>query len=595
MFVSRIAGLYVELQASVAATDLRKGPEERPRRGKRMVHVDIHAAEYPIRKVFSDDFVFSVPRYQRPYAWTVEQAGELLEDLLASVEDKEKELEGTNPYFLGSIVLIKADAPEAEIVDGQQRLATLTILLAALRSKVQPGYSGDLTPFLYEKGSAIVGTPNRYRLTLRERDAQFFRTHIQDEGGIQKLESTTFPKLSDSQENIRRNALLFLQSLEEYSEEQRLRLAQFIINRCLLVLVSTPDFDSAYRIFSVLNDRGLNLSYTDILKSEIVGEVHQDLQEQYAEKWEDTEEALGREAFADLFAHIRMIYRKAKLRDTILKETRQYVRPNDHPVRFVNETLLPFSEAFEDIRNGTYQDGQQTHPLNSLFGWLNRIDNFDWVPPAILYLSRNRADPQGLVRFFTHLERLAAALMVRRANINERIERYSRVLAVIEDKEDLYSTSSPLQVTPEERSQVLSTLNGDLYLMEKIRLYVLLRLDSALSQGEASYKFPIVTVEHVLPQEPAVDSMWTKWFPNEETRARYVHQLGNLVLLSRSKNSQARNFDFSLKKHKYFTNSQGVSPFALTTQVLNEEEWKPKVIQRRQKQLISVLKKVWDL
>ena len=87
--------------------------------------------------------------------------------------------------------------------------------------------------------------------------------------------------------------------------------------------MSTPDLESAYRIFSVLNDRGLNLSHTDILKAEIIGQISPDQQqEEYTRKWQDIEENLGREAFEDLFAYIRMIYRKVKLRDTVLREFR---------------------------------------------------------------------------------------------------------------------------------------------------------------------------------------------------------------------------------------------------------------------------------
>ncbi|MEW5859190.1 MAG: HNH endonuclease family protein, partial [Cyanobacteriota bacterium] len=232
---------------------------------------------------------------------------------------------------------------------------------------------------------------------------------------------------------------------------------------------------------------------------------------------------------------------------------------------------------------------------NKLFKQLNDIDNSDWIPPAILYLSRNYSHPERLVQFFTELERLAAGLMIKRANINERIERYRRLLTAIEHEEDLYTPDSPLQITSEEKNDILKMLDGDLYLTQKIRLFVLLRLDAALSEGEASYNFPTITVEHILPQNPAHDSLWVKWFPSLEKREKYVHRLGNLALLSCWKNSEAQNYDFEVKKQKYFTTKKGVSPFALTTQVLMEQEWTPEVIETRQKKLIGVLKKVWRL
>jgi hypothetical protein len=561
-----------------------------------MSPVNIHGSEYPIKKVFCNDFVFTVPLYQRPYAWTTEHAGELLEDLMAFMGDSNEPVEEVDPYFLGSVVLIKkGDSPKARIIDGQQRLTTLAILLSTLRASVEPEFGDGLTDFLYEKGTLVTDTPDRYRLTLRERDAEFFQEYIQSPDGTDKLKDLDPAQFPDSQKKVRENALLFLDRLRELSEGQRQRLAKFIVNRCYLVIVSTPDLDSAYRIFSVLNDRGLDLSHTDILKAEIIGKIPEAQQETYTKKWEDTEDELGRDAFQDLFSHIRMIHRKVKLRGTVLKEFRQYVAPTDNPQQFIDEALLPYADAFDTIRSAAYQSDKHAEGVNNLFGWLNRIDNFDWVPPAILYFSQNHNSPEKLVSFFTDLERLAAGLMIRRANINKRIERYGRLLAAIERGKDLYVADSPLQLTPEERNEILEILDGDLYLIPAIRLYVLLRLDAALSEGEASYSFPIITVEHVLPQKPASDSKWVRRFPNQEESERYVHRLGNLVLLSRRKNSQAQNYNFELKKQKYFATEKGVSPFALTTQVLQEQEWTPEVIERRQEELIGILRKVWRL
>ncbi len=84
--------------------------------------------------------------YQRPYAWEVEQAETLLDDLLSFLGDGVEPVDEVNPYFLGSIVLIKSDGlPEAEVVDGQQCLTTLTILLAALREILPSAWTGQIT------------------------------------------------------------------------------------------------------------------------------------------------------------------------------------------------------------------------------------------------------------------------------------------------------------------------------------------------------------------------------------------------------------------------------------------------------------------
>ncbi len=560
-----------------------------------MARVEIHGAEFPIEKVFSNDFVFSIPLYQRPYAWTVEEVSELLDDLITALGTEDGNIKDKDPYFLGSVVLVKGHSPEAEIVDGQQRLATLTILLSVLRDSIRtsdPAFADGLTEFLYERGNPVRGTTNRYRFTPRPNDTDFFRRFVQDKGGLSKLQTLSQP-LPDAQRNMREGALHLLDALRSKSVETLKRLAEYMMQRCFLVVVSTPDMDSAYRIFSVLNDRGLDLSHADILKAEVIGGVSAQLQEEYGRKWEDVETDLGRDPFQDLFSHIRMVFRKAKLRETVLKEFRQYVKPHENPRQFVDETLLPMADAYGDILGACYQSTDLAGQINEVFRWLHRIDNADWVPPAILYLMRHNDEPSDLLRFMRDLERLAAGMMISRTYVNRRIRRYGKLLSAIENDADLYDTQSPLQLTDEERVGIVQTLDGNLYEQVPVRS-VLLRLDSALSAGGASYDFPVISIEHVLPQHPKPNSIWLQWFPNEESRKNTVHRLGNLVLLSRRKNSQAQNFDFERKKLEYFAR-KGVSPFAITTQVLSETEWTPDVVERRQAQLLAKLKEVWRL
>lgn len=562
-----------------------------------MPRIQIKGSEHPIGKIFSNDFVFRIPLYQRPYAWQREQAEELLDDLLTFLGDSTDAVSDLNPYFLGSIVIIKEDhRPDADVVDGQQRLTTLTILLSAIRSLLSEEDAKGLTQYIYEKGNPIEETSDRFRLTLRERDAAFFRDYVQKEGQVDKLRALAPETLKDSRRNIQQNAVVLLNRLKALSENQQKRLAQFIVKQCLLVVVSTPDFDSAYRIFSILNNRGLDLSHSDILKSEIVGKVPEQEQEKYGEMWEDAEEALGRDAFADLFSHIRAIYRKTKLKATILSEFKEYVvKSVPDPKKLVDDVLIPMADAYSDIKEANYQSAMGADDINRSLRWLNRIDNVDWVPPAILYLSAHRHDPPALKRFFADLERLAASLMIQRATINQRIERYAGLIRAIEKNEDLYAAASPLQLAAQECTSTASVLDADIYnLLPKVRTYILLRLDSALSGGGATYDHDLITVEHVLPQTPKSGSKWETWFPDPALRAAVVHRLGNLALLTRRKNSSAGNYEFDAKKNSYFAVG-GVSPFTLTTQVLAVHDWTPPVVQNRQTDLLGTMKTLWRL
>ena len=102
-------------------------------------------------------------------------------------------------------------------------------------------------------------------------------------------------------------------------------------------------------------------------------------------------------------------------------------------------------------------------------------------------------------------------------------------------------------------------------------------------------------MEHVLPQNPKANSVWVQWFPTEDIREKYTHHLSNLLLLPRRKNSEAQNYDFDEKKKKYFSSAKGVSTFALTSQVLNEKDWTPALLDTRQTNLLSALKTLWEL
>ncbi|MFJ9360744.1 DUF262 domain-containing protein [Streptomyces mirabilis] len=259
-----------------------------------------------MHKVFSSDYDFRIPDYQRPYAWDIEQAVQLLTDLEESLD------RGTDePYFLGSIVLVKAkgNAP-AEVIDGQQRLTTLTILLALLRDLTEdPDLRSDLDKLVTEPGNKVRRLDPRPRLTLRIRDAGFFQQYVQTKGAteaLRTLKEETLP--TDAQKAVLRNAKALHAILADWSEDRRLDLVQMLGERTFLVVVSTPDLDSAHRIFSVMNSRGMDLSPTDIFKSHIIGALDQKTSEECARKWEDAEEALGRDDFADLFLHLRMVF-----------------------------------------------------------------------------------------------------------------------------------------------------------------------------------------------------------------------------------------------------------------------------------------------
>ena len=562
--------------------------------GRPRVAETIEAKELQLVSIFGDNYRFEIPEYQRPYSWTTDETGELLDDLLHAM-GKVEDVSDASPYFLGSIVIIKNGLePQAQIVDGQQRITTLTILFCVLRELAAESDKGGIDRYVYEPGDKFAGVPGHYRLAVRERDNEFFQNNIQQRGKLADAVKRSLASLSDSRRRMLQNASYFMEDLAKYDERRRDTLMQFLVQRCYLVVVSTSDQNSAYRIFSVLNNRGLDLSPTDILKTEIIGSLSKDIRTRYTAIWEEIEERLGRDRFRELFAHIHMISMKSRPQGTLQQEFQEQVLKSMDGVEFLDKVLAPYAEAYVTVTDASYESPGGSEEVNRYLRFLNRLDNFDWIPPAMAFFRRYDNDPDFTYRFVRDLERLAYKMFILRENISRRIQRYRLVVLAIQQKEDLFASHSPLQLAPGEKTDLIRVLNGPIYTRPRVPRPLLLRLDSLLAEAGASYEHLIITIEHVLPQNPGRGSQWYRDFPDEEERTEWTHRLANLVLLSRRKNVGASNYDFDKKKREYFQKG-GAAAFVLTATVRDEREWTPAVLARRQRELIDVLKKEWRL
>ena len=134
----------------------------------------IEAKELQLMNIFSDAYLFHIPDYQRPYAWTTEQVSELYDDLQYAM-GRDIHISDTQPYFLGSIVIIKdSDSPPAYIVDGQQRITTLTILFTVLRElSTNPEHRASLDKRVRETSDPFAGIEGQFRLNVRKRDRDY--------------------------------------------------------------------------------------------------------------------------------------------------------------------------------------------------------------------------------------------------------------------------------------------------------------------------------------------------------------------------------------------------------------------------------------
>lgn len=576
----------------------------------------LSAREAPINKILCADYTLIVPEYQRPYAWTTDEAETLLDDLLSHLDRNGGHYNnGISPYFLGSVVLAKKSAlPRAEVVDGQQRLSTLTILLASLRARLElarPESAEDIGSLVFEPGSRIKNIDSHYRLTMRKRDRDFFQTYIQNPLGLKRLISNEDRIHENPRHLMRENARLYKSRLDRISDIDRIEsLATLIATKCYLVVVETEDFSSAYRVFNVLNDRGKDLSDTDILKAELLGGIGDEIREEQADHWDDIEAQLGRKELGNLLGHIKAIETKITKQGGLVEEFRERVigrqsRPFD-PAEFIKNELQPFSMIYRDLLDSNYGtrsslDRENTDIVNDSLYWLNSIGAEDWVPLALLAWSRLKNEPASMANFFKGLERLSYSLLIRNIGSTRRVIRMAEVIRAIEDNpSDIDKIMTALALSPKEQNQTLAALDGPIYEsigQRKLRT-LLQRLSDLLSSDKMVSKpgtgAKAVSIEHILPQNPEEGSEWTQWIPNINDRDHLVNRLGNLTLLNQGKNSGAGRKDFNSKKIKYFKDG-GTTPFAITAQISAAGKWGSEQIEDRQEYLIEVLAAHWSL
>lgn len=391
--------------------------------------------------------------------------------------------------------------------------------------------------------------------------------------------------------------------LKELNSNQRDSLFEYIFRKCMLVIVEASDRASAYRVFSVMNNRGLELSVTDILKADIIGTIKsKKSQDQYNRMWEEIEVSLGRDNFSDLFSHIRQIFKRRKQERALIDELAPYFNKTEKlyiaPEVFMDEILGTYSDHYFYIQNQQlpFIDADNEHETHKIIRSLHRINNDDWKPILIYLISKHKNDSEKFYEHIWRLEKLAYYLLLTRRYASTRIARYSKVLDAIDADLDIENESHPLNLFPEDDEDyyLLEALDGKIYQHTAACRPTLLRLDEERNSGSASYKYKVLTIEHVYPQTVNEGSYWAETFDNPDEAKMWTHSLANLVLLNKKKNSRASNWDFDRKKKEYFKQGD-TSPFALTTEVIGADVWTEDSLLERQRGILESFREIWDI
>lgn len=551
------------------------------------IDLGVRAQESSVRMIFAPGEKLQMPPYQRSYSWETREANELLGDLVDSVET------GT-PHFVGAVVLINgAEDGVLEIVDGQQRLTTLTILLAVLRDlETDKARAAALHALIADDARPILGEGANWRLTLNHMDGPFFRDAIQTPGATRNLDKE--PGESESQLRMVRNAAEFRKKLSEMSEAQRRALADVVLNRCALVRVVVGEKEQGFKVFRVLNTRGKEPDAHDIIKTELFQRARFTDKEAntYAERWSEHEAALGGSAFDDLLRQIRSIYDKSG-RGELAAAFPKAVLSKVGPRTFLDDVLPRYVEAYRLITTGDLQGGATAGVVSDKLNQMRALDQNSWRAPALKFLVERGVNDPMAPDFFTHLERLSFIIMLVVTDRDQRNRRFNKVMEAISNDRVLFAKNGPLSIDKSDARKARERMLGRFATFGQRRAMAL-RMNAALEGGVTIPPESDATVEHVLPRNIHEDSHWLTVWPDPAKRREQCDTLGNFVLLTHKVNQRADRQDYRAKKEVYFNGGGGMD-FALTRDLQDQDAWTADVVRKRTDMLVEILCQAWGI
>jgi uncharacterized protein with ParB-like and HNH nuclease domain len=564
----------------------------------------IDATEVYLKDLFNDKFLFEIPNFQRQFAWEKENFEQLVEDIKDALET----FGGNEPYFLGSTILWTKDEKDDgsglyAVIDGQQRLTSLAILMACLRDLARKDKAKkNLQKCIYQEEDEYLETQECVRVRVRDREYGFFKQYILTDGGTEKLKDLSRLQLSEAKQHIAEAVDVFYDAFrndEGIDEALVDKFIKYLLQRIVIVAVRTSSLASGFRLFNVINARGLPLSNADLLKSENLRVVSEKERKKYTQIWEDIEEEIGVDNLEMLISFIRSIYLKEKARKAIFEEFEDRIFKNSSDfkgkkfIEYVDTVASIYKRNVEECQISVQNSDKEIYYHNLVSIMRDFLPFNDWMA-ALVRFADKFGDESHFSDFVVSLERKIAVEWIRGLSFTERLTRIYRVIKLIDDSNDpttvVYDAMFNLKSFQDEFANALDAIN--LYNKGRTRVpkYILLRMEMERHDNlhkKISYGGTI-TVEHILPQTP-MDQYWLSRF-DEATRLEWTNRLGNLVPLNGRKNSRARNKPFNEKVKDYFAKK---SDFEVTNELMAVSEWNLANLQQRHDRLKSEALRIW--
>lgn len=537
-----------------------------------------------------------VPDYQRSYSWDKNEVDTFWLDL-SSFEQRHPGTDVTREdYFIGSIVAVEDD-DKLILVDGQQRLATATILLAVLRD-IARQYTEVLPDRIqrdFIRTEGVLGSGPRYSLTLNAYDRDFFRNRIQDyprpdPDGQLPPKYSSHNRILNARDRLCSLISSRIDDIDSVDDKLAVltRVRDVLCHRVVLVLVSAREEDAANDIFETLNDRGLSLSTLDLLRNFLLSRANEQDREEIVRWWGDVFSVSAKLAQVQTFLRHHWITRHGDVKSRgLYKEMKtvllnEFQRGASDPKRFSLE-LSSSANVYSDLI-GRRTDSEA---LNDDLDAVAELNATAVWPVALAAVEKHdAASARGVVRAALDLYvRWNVIMRLESTELEEFLYKRAHELwegASLEAAVDsIVSAAPPVEDFVEAFAKAsLSRRNQQRHVLE--RLEMVLRKDAGADELEPR-KAHTVHVEHVYPQKPAKSATW-------KDHDNWIDRIGNLTLLHQRLNASVKNGPFDKKKTKYVH-----SHLMLTRQLMDFDSWSPKHVEARQRMLAELAPRAWPI
>ncbi len=541
---------------------------------------------------------YRVPSFQRDYSWKEEH----WEDLWLDLQDITAKR--SSQHYMGSLVLMQNENPEEyTIIDGQQRIATLSILILCVIARLRELSDGGVEPDANRERAALLrgsfigakqpgSLVEASKLTLNRNDDDFYQ------GTLVQLEKPASERsLGDSEKQLWGVFKYFSKRIgEEFSKSSGQQLAEWIDSlvsvRLLFIKVVVEDDMGAYTVFETLNARGLELTASDLIKNYLMSLVSKkgkgDL-EHVLKRWQRVTGQIGvrrlpeflRHYFNSLYPFVRQerLFRRIREEVSSAESAMELVRDLERAsvcYRALgdaeDEYWLDFPGAAEQIRALVLFGVSQYKPLAlAAFRKVNGDEAVKVLKDCVTLSFR-----------FNVISRLGTHELEKRFNEaalglqNGAVIKASGVRGLLQA---VYVDDDQFRADFEVFRQSVSSKG------KKIIRYILCELERKNSGHDLSWMSASATIEHILPDH--LNGQWATIF-SEDEHDRYVERLANYALLEYGKNKGIGQQPFANKAVVFET-----SQYGLTKELAAATEWTPAMINERQKRLARLATTVW--